>query len=99
VHVYRAGGGGQTLELLENKPGAGSGLHQAEDSSLLGAHWAAELGSPHPELPARPRFSPGDFKGSTLDPDTVAHEHHSIFFPVNGHVAANAAGFGWHNGV
>ena len=30
-------------------------------------------------------------KGRTLDPDTVAHEHHSIFFPDNGHGAANAA--------
>jgi hypothetical protein len=41
---------------------------------------------------------PGDFKGSALDPDTVAHEHHSFFFPDNGHGAANAAGFGWRNG-
>jgi hypothetical protein len=30
--------------------------------------------------------------------DTVAHEHHSFFFPDNGHGAANAAGFGWRNG-
>jgi hypothetical protein len=30
-------------------------------------------------------LSPGDSKGSTLDPDTVAHEHHSFFFPDNGH--------------
>jgi hypothetical protein len=43
-------------------------------------------------------LSPGDSKGSTLDPDTVAHEHHSSFFPDNGHSAANAAGFGWRNG-
>jgi hypothetical protein len=43
-------------------------------------------------------LSPGDFKGSTLDPDTVAHEHHSFFFPDNKHGAANAAGFGWRNG-
>jgi hypothetical protein len=28
----------------------------------------------------------------------VAHEHRSFFFPDNGHGAANAAGFGWHNG-
>jgi hypothetical protein len=34
-------------------------------------------------------------KGSTLDPDMVAQEHHSFFFPDNGHGAANAAGFGW----
>jgi hypothetical protein len=40
-------------------------------------------------------LSPGDSKGSTLDPDTVAHEHHSFFFPDNGH---GAAGFGWRNG-
>jgi hypothetical protein len=26
-------------------------------------------------------LSPGDYKGSTLEPDTVAHEHHSFFFP------------------
>jgi hypothetical protein len=26
-------------------------------------------------------LSPENFKGSTLDPDTVAHEHHSFFFP------------------
>jgi hypothetical protein len=39
-----------------------------------------------------------DSKGSTLDPDTVAQEHHSFFFPDNGHGAANAAGFGWRNG-
>jgi hypothetical protein len=43
-------------------------------------------------------LSPGDSKGSTLDPDTVAHEHRSFFFPDNGHGAANAAGFGWRNG-
>jgi len=43
-------------------------------------------------------LSPGDSKGSTLDPDTVAHEHQSFFFPDNGHGAANAAGFGWRNG-
>jgi hypothetical protein len=24
-------------------------------------------------------LSPGDFKGCTLDPDTVAHEHHSFY--------------------
>jgi hypothetical protein len=36
-------------------------------------------------------LSPGDSKGSTLDPDAVAHEHHSFFFPDNGHGAANAA--------
>jgi hypothetical protein len=41
---------------------------------------------------------PGDSKGSTLDPDTATHEHHSFFFPDNGHGAANAAGFGWRNG-
>jgi hypothetical protein len=29
-----------------------------------------------------------------LDPDTVAHEHHSFFFPNSGHGAANASGFG-----
>jgi hypothetical protein len=33
-----------------------------------------------------------------LDPDTVAHEHLSFFFPDNELGAANAAGFGWHNG-
>jgi hypothetical protein len=43
-------------------------------------------------------LSSGDFKGSTLDPDTVAHEHHSFLFPDNGHGAANAAGFGWRIG-
>ena len=41
---------------------------------------------------------PNDSKGSTLDPDTVAHEQHSFFFPDNGHGAANAASFGWRNG-
>jgi hypothetical protein len=41
---------------------------------------------------------PGDSKGSTLDPDTVAHEHHSFFIPDNGHGAADAAGFDWCNG-
>jgi hypothetical protein len=39
-------------------------------------------------------LSPGDSKGSTLDPDTVAREHRSFFFPDNRHGAANAAGFG-----
>jgi len=43
-------------------------------------------------------LSPNDSKCSTLDPGTVAHEHYSIFFPDNGHGAANAAGFGWRNG-
>jgi hypothetical protein len=28
---------------------------------------------------------PSDSKGSTLDSDTVAHEHQSFFFPDNGH--------------
>jgi hypothetical protein len=44
------------------------------------------------------KMSPGDSKGSTLDPGTVAHEHHSFFFPDNGHGAANTPGFGWRNG-
>jgi hypothetical protein len=44
-------------------------------------------------------LSPGDFKGSALDPETVAHEHHSFLFPDNGHGAANAAGFGWSTGA
>jgi hypothetical protein len=43
-------------------------------------------------------LSPGDFKGSTLDPGTAAHEHQSFFFPDNGHGVANASGFGWRNG-
>jgi hypothetical protein len=43
-------------------------------------------------------LSPDDSKGSTLDPETVAHEHYSFFFPDSGHGAANAAGFGWHKG-
>jgi len=43
-------------------------------------------------------LSPDNSKGSTLDPGTVAHEHHSFFFPDNEHGAANAAGFGWRNG-
>jgi hypothetical protein len=43
-------------------------------------------------------LSPGDFKGSTLDPGTVAHEHHKFLFPDSGNGAANAAGFGWRNG-
>jgi hypothetical protein len=42
--------------------------------------------------------SPGDVKGSTLDSDMVAHEHHSFFFPDNGHGFADAAGFGWRSG-
>jgi hypothetical protein len=41
---------------------------------------------------------PDNSKDSMLDPDTVAHEHHSFFFPDDGHGAANAAGFGWRNG-
>ena len=98
MQVHRAGGGGQTLELLENEPGAGSGLLQAEDSSLLGLTgqrgWARLLLDRLHDLV----LSPGDSKGSTLDPDTVAHEHRSFFFPDNGHGAASAAGFGWRNG-
>jgi hypothetical protein len=43
-------------------------------------------------------LSPGDSKGRTLDPETVAHEHRSFFFPDNGRGAADAAGFGWRNG-
>jgi hypothetical protein len=43
-------------------------------------------------------LAPSDSKGSTLDPDTVTHEHRSFFFPDNGHGAADAAGFGWRNG-
>jgi hypothetical protein len=44
-------------------------------------------------------LSPEDSKGNVLDPGTVAHEHHTFFFPNNGHGAANAAGFGWCIGV
>ena len=33
-------------------------------------------------------LAPSDSKGSTLDPDTVAREHHSFFFPDNGRGAA-----------
>jgi hypothetical protein len=43
-------------------------------------------------------LTPSYSKGSTLDPDTVAHEHRSFFFPDNEHGADNAAGFGWRNG-
>ena len=43
-------------------------------------------------------LSPNDSKGSTLDPDTVAHKHQCFLFPDNGNGAANAAGFGWRNG-
>jgi hypothetical protein len=43
-------------------------------------------------------LAPKDSKGSPLDSDTAAHEHHSIFFPDSGHGAAIAAGFGWRNG-
>ena len=51
------------------------------------------LGRPHDLV-----LSPGDSKGSTLDPGTVAHEHLSQFFQDNGQGADNAAGFGWRNG-
>jgi hypothetical protein len=44
-------------------------------------------------------LSPGDSKGSVFDPDTVAHEHPSFFFPDNGHGAEDAADFGWRIGV
>jgi hypothetical protein len=67
LHAHRAGDGGQALELLENEPGTGSGLLQAENASLWGAHRAAGLGSPHPGPPPRPRLPPGDFKGSALN--------------------------------
>jgi hypothetical protein len=43
-------------------------------------------------------FSKKRFQGQYARPGTVAHEHHSFFFPDNGHGAANAAGFGWRNG-
>ena len=98
LHAHRAGDGGQALELLENEPGEGPGLLQAEDSSFLGITgqrgWARLiLDRPHDLV-----LSPGDFKGSTLNPGTVAHERQSFFFPDNGHGAANAAGFGCRNG-
>jgi hypothetical protein len=99
VHVHCAAGGSQALELLENEHGAGFGLLKAEDSSLLGAHQAEGLGSPHPGPPPRPCFVPDDSKGSVFDPDTVAHEHRSFFFPDNWQGPANAACFGWRIGV
>jgi len=37
-------------------------------------------------------LSPGDFKGSTLDPSTVAHEYYSFFFPESGKCAAPFSG-------
>jgi hypothetical protein len=43
-------------------------------------------------------LSPDDSKGSTIDPDTAAHEHHSFFFPGNEQGAADATSFGWRNG-
>jgi hypothetical protein len=43
-------------------------------------------------------LAPSDSKGSTLDPDKVAHEHRSCFFPDNGHGSANAAVFGRNGG-
>jgi hypothetical protein len=43
-------------------------------------------------------LSPEDYKGSALDPNTAAQEHHSVFFPGNGNGSANAAGFGWRIG-
>jgi hypothetical protein len=100
LHVHRAGGGGKALELLENEPGESSGLLQAENSSLLGAHRAADRGWARLILDRLHDLvlSPSDSKGSTLDPDTAAHEHHSFFFPDNENGAANAAGFGWRNG-
>ena len=96
MHLTRRGGG-QTLELLENEPGAGSGPLQTGDSSLLlpgQRGWARFI----LDRLHDPALSPGDSKGSTLDPDTVAHDHHSFFFPDNEHSSANAAGFGWRNG-
>jgi hypothetical protein len=98
----------QALELLGNEPGAGSGLLQAEDSSLWGAHRAAGSGLPYPAPPPRPRFvyrqlqgqyaRPGTVSHEHLSSGTVANEHLSFFFPDNGHGSANAAGFGWRNG-
>jgi hypothetical protein len=98
VHAHCAGGGGQTLELLENEPGEGSEFSKQKILRFWGLTgqrgWARLiLGRLHDLA-----LSPGDSKGRPLDPDTVAHEHHSFFFPDNGHGAANAAGFGWRNG-
>ena len=98
VHVHRAGGGGQALGLLENEPGAGTGLLQAEDFSLLEAHRAAGLGSPHTGPPPRPRFVPRRFQGQFARPGHGRARTPQFFFLDDGHGAANGAGFGWRNG-
>jgi hypothetical protein len=83
----------------ENEPGAGFGLLQADILRFWGLTgqrgWARLILDRLHGL----ALSPGDSKGSVFDPYTVAHEHHSFFFPDNGHGAADAAGFGWRFGV
>ena len=84
VHVHRAGGGGQALKQKILRFWGLTGQRG----------WARLILDRLHDLV----LSPGDSKGSTLDPSTVAHEHHSFFSPDNGHGAAIAAGFGWRNG-
>jgi hypothetical protein len=43
-------------------------------------------------------LSPGNSTAATREPDSVSHEHHTIFFPVTGRGTANTAGFGWRDG-
>jgi hypothetical protein len=98
VHVHRAGGGGQTLSFWKMSPEQAQAFSKQKILRYWGLTgqrgWARLiLGRLHDLV-----LSPGDSKGSTLDPGTVAHEHHCFCFPGNVHGAANAAGFGWRNG-
>jgi hypothetical protein len=98
VHVHRAGGGGKALVLLENDPEQALAFSKQTILRFWGLTkqrgWASLiLGRLHDLV-----LSPGNFKGSTLDSDTVAHEYHIFFFPDSGHGSANAACFCWCNG-
>jgi hypothetical protein len=48
---------------------------------LLGSYGATRLGLPHPVPLYDLALSPGDPKASSLEADSVSHEHHTFIFP------------------
>ena len=80
VHVHRAGGGGQTLSFWKMNPEPALAFSKQKTLRFWGLTgqrcWARLILDRFHDLV----LSPGDSKGSTLDPDTVAHEHQSFFF-------------------
>jgi hypothetical protein len=71
MHGHRKGGRCPRRELLEDFAEARPRALQAEDPALLDRFHDMVL-------------PPGDFTAATREPDSVSHEHHTIFFQTLG---------------